>query len=237
MPLGATTSAPDVGLGHGELGVEQQGGVVVHLAGASSTTPQWPWSVNSSRQQSAITTIESPTASRTAARARWVMPSGRSAAEPVGSLSSGRGSPNRMTPGTPSAPRRLTSTVSESHRVLHHAGQRGDGARFGEAVGHEQRGHQVVDAQVASRRPAGAWPHCPGDGACGWPGTRARPGRGPLAEESLVTADQPTAGRSPRRRWMRLRPTPRPRPPPTRRWCAGWPRRPPAGRPPGPCPW
>src|ERR1019366_4966940 len=81
---------------------------------AWSTTPQCPWSVNSSRQQSAITTTLSPTASRTTARARWVIPSGRSAADPVASLSSGRGRPNRMMPGTPREPSRFDSTTSDS---------------------------------------------------------------------------------------------------------------------------
>ncbi len=64
-----------------------------------SSTPQWPWSVYSSRHRSAITTWSSPSSSRSARSARCAIPSGFHASEPSASLRSG--TPNSMNASTP----------------------------------------------------------------------------------------------------------------------------------------
>ena len=66
-------------------------------------TPQWPWSVNSSRQTSLITSRLSPTSARTSRIARFRMPSSARALLPVASLSSGFGTPNSMMPASPAS--------------------------------------------------------------------------------------------------------------------------------------
>src|SRR6478736_8004133 len=78
----------------------------------SSSTPQWPWSVNSSRHVSAMTTRSSPTASRTARSATLRMPSGSTAPEPVASLC--WGTPKSMIPPNPAATQRwaISTTLS-----------------------------------------------------------------------------------------------------------------------------
>ena len=147
-PAGGDHVGPGGGLGHGQLGVEREGGVVVHVPG--DRVDHAAVAVVGELVEAAVGHHhhESPTASRTAARARWVIPSGRRAADPVASLSSGRGSPNRMTPGTPEAAQALDLDGQRVDGVLHHAGQRRDRAGLVQPVGHEQRGHQVVDGQA-----------------------------------------------------------------------------------------
>ena len=71
----------------------------VNTAPRASSTPQWPWSVNSSRQQSDISTVLSPSSARRSARATLRMPSGSVAPEPTASRSAG--TPNSMMPPTP----------------------------------------------------------------------------------------------------------------------------------------
>ena len=94
-----------------------------------------------------MTTTSSPTASRTAASDRAVIPSGSRATEPVASLSSGRGSGKRMTPGTPSDASRRTSATSDGTVCWDTPGSAPHRPGLVEAVGHEQGRHQVVDAQ------------------------------------------------------------------------------------------
>ena len=62
--------------------------------------PQWPWSVYSHRQVSAIRT-RSRSASRRRRSVSWTMPSSTQPPVPMASFSAGR--PNRITPPTPSA--------------------------------------------------------------------------------------------------------------------------------------
>ena len=57
--------------------------------------------------------------------------------------------------------------------MLEHAGQRAHRTGGVEAVGHEQRGDQVVDGQTRSRPPAGGGPASAAGGAGGGPGSRA----------------------------------------------------------------
>ena len=74
IPEGETKCAPASACDTRLADVELEGGVVVDRAAASST-PQCPWSVNSSRQVSAMIGRSSPTSARTAAIARLRMPS------------------------------------------------------------------------------------------------------------------------------------------------------------------
>ncbi len=67
----------------------------------SSSTPQWPWSVNSSRHRSVCTTSRPADASTATLVATFRMPSGSVAPEPRASRTSG--TPNSITPPTPAA--------------------------------------------------------------------------------------------------------------------------------------
>src|SRR5271165_3230375 len=73
-----------------------------------------------------MSTIESPSVSRRARRARWAMPSGSDAPDPVGSLDSG--TPKRIRPGTPREARRLASATSEPRECWHWPGMAAIGA-------------------------------------------------------------------------------------------------------------
>ena len=55
----------------------------------ASSTPQWPWSVNSSRHRSDISTVSSPSSACRRCSATLSTPSGSSAPEPIASLSLG----------------------------------------------------------------------------------------------------------------------------------------------------
>ena len=94
-----------------------------------------------------MTTTSSPTASRTAAMARRVMPSVLSAAEPVASLSSGLRQRKQDHPGDTQAGQAADLVDQGRDRVLDDAGHRGHRPRGVEAVGDEQRGDQVVDGE------------------------------------------------------------------------------------------
>ena len=76
IPLGPTTSTPAAAWATRHLGVHLERGVVVDRAPRRSSTPQWPWSVNSSRHRSAITGSASPTSATTSAIATLRMPVG-----------------------------------------------------------------------------------------------------------------------------------------------------------------
>ena len=75
------------------------------------SSPQWPWSVNSSRHRSLITVSASPTSATTSVMARLRMPAGSIAPEPVASRCSGI--PNSITPPSPSSAASLTAASSE----------------------------------------------------------------------------------------------------------------------------
>ena len=147
---------PGLGLRDADLGVALEGGVVVDLAVRASSNPQWPWSVYSSRHRSAISTSESPTSSRRSRSATCTMPSGSEAPRPAASLRSG--TPNRITAGNAEGGELGDLLAQRLAGVLHHAGQRRDRHRLVDALAHEERGDQVVDGQVGSRPPVGAWP-------------------------------------------------------------------------------
>ena len=147
-------------------------------------------------------------------------PVGTRAPEPVASLSSGRGSPKRMTPGTPSAVRRSTSAASDSTVCWTTPGSEATGRGASMPVGHEQRCHQVVDRQPglghqpAQRRGAAQATQAADRGS---PYGGRRSGHGSPDYGSRRRAATRSPGR-PLRPAARGRP---PRPPPGRRWCAG----------------
>ena len=93
---------------------------------SGSTTPQWPWSVYSSRQRSAMSTIRSPRRSRELGQGHLDDPvrgpGGRSLGRPWRS-----GTPKSTRPGTPSAASRLPSTTSEATVCWHGPGSEGSG--------------------------------------------------------------------------------------------------------------
>jgi hypothetical protein len=89
-------------------------------------TPQWPWSVYSQRQMSAIS-CSSGTESFSARSAFWTMPSSAQALLPRGSLCAGM--PKRMTLGTPTARARFASSTARSTERLSIPGMEGTGVR------------------------------------------------------------------------------------------------------------
>src|ERR1700733_14349414 len=107
MPLGATTPAPAAAWA---TAIEPYRSSVASLSTwpASVSMPQWPWSVYSSMQRSAISTVSSPTSLTRSPSASWTMPAGSSAPEPRASLTAGM--PNRTSPPTP-APTASTAAL------------------------------------------------------------------------------------------------------------------------------
>ncbi len=81
---------------------------------SSRTTPQWPWSVNSSRQVSAMSSRSSPNSSRMATSVRLSTPSSRQEGVPSASLSSSSGTPNRSTHRTPASRASWAARLRES---------------------------------------------------------------------------------------------------------------------------
>ena len=158
IPLGAHDVGPGLGLGQRPPGRSSSRVASLSTSPSASSTPQWPWSVYSSRHRSAMRTIWSPRSSRRSRSATCTMPSGSQAPEPVASLVAG--TPNRMTAGTPRPASSATSLRSDSRVCCTWPGQRGDGLGLVDALADEQRGHQVVDRQAASRPPSGAGSGC-----------------------------------------------------------------------------
>ena len=78
----------------------------------SSSSPQWPWSVYSSRQRSEMRMRSSPRLERSSPSATCTIPSGSEAPDPVGSLR--EGTPKRTTAPMPSDERRLASATREA---------------------------------------------------------------------------------------------------------------------------
>src|ERR1700759_5610451 len=100
MPLGATTCTPAAAWATA-MAAYRSRVASLSTSPAGVSRPQWPWSVYSSRQRSAISTVWSPTSAARSLIASWTMPAGSSAAEPRPSLTAGI--PNRMTPPTPAS--------------------------------------------------------------------------------------------------------------------------------------
>ena len=172
-------------------------------------TPQWPWSVYSSRQRSAMRTSSSPTASRTARSATCTTPSGSQAPLPCASLRAG--TPKRISPGTPSETRRLASTTSESSVCCTSPGMDAIGTGSVDPLPHEERGDQVVRPepglghQPPQRRRA-AQPAQPPHGEPARSGRRRRLGhrsslravgapgpKSPISSSTMPCADAPQA--------------------------------------------
>ena len=155
IPEGATTSAPASAWATAARAYRS---MVASLSTRPSavSTPQWPWSVYSSRQRSAMSTRSSPTSSRRSARAACTMPSGFQASEPSASLPAGM--PKRITAGMPRSASCGDLLAQRLPRVLHHAGQRGDRLGLVDALPHEERARSGRRPTVGSRPPAAAAP-------------------------------------------------------------------------------
>ena len=117
------------------------------------STPQWPWSVNSSRQTSDITRQSSPTSARTARIAAVRMPSGSSAPEPVASLCLGNAEQHH--PGQTGIGGLDRGLADGVQGVLDHARHRADRSRLASgprprtAAGSTGAAPRVVSATIA----------------------------------------------------------------------------------------
>ena len=76
IPLGPTMSTPASAWATRHLGVHRERRGRCRPGRRGSSTPQWPWSVNSSRHRSLITVSASPTSPTTSVMARLRMPAG-----------------------------------------------------------------------------------------------------------------------------------------------------------------
>ncbi len=124
-------------------------------APSAASTPQWPWSVNSSRHRSVCTTSASPTSATSASVATFRMPRGSSAPEPRASRTAG--TPKSMMPPTPAVGGLRRRAAERVERVLHDAGHRPDRRRLGRRPRarrreHQLRGHQVRLAHESAHR-------------------------------------------------------------------------------------
>ena len=166
-----------LGLRDGDPSVQLDGGVVVDgdrvaVAPSSTSTPQWPWSVYSSRQRSASSTRSSPTSSRRSRSASCTMPSGSQRLSPrhpwwparrTGSRPGRRGRRARRPPCA------ATPVCAARHRA----------ATRSAAVRRCPRARTA--ARSGRRRTAGSRPPCAGARACGATAAAAAGGR-PSAE-------------------------------------------------------
>ena len=153
IPLGPTRSTPAAAWATRHLGVDAPGCASLSTQPSGSSTPQWPWSVNSSRHRSAITVscvadlghhvgdgeVEDAVAGRSR-RSRRRPCSARDAEE--------------HHPAEPGRDRLVGGLLQRVAGVLHDARHARDRARLGGVLAHEQRQHQLAGAQRASRRPA-----------------------------------------------------------------------------------
>ena len=247
MPLGAITSAPAVGLGHGQLGIERQRGVVVHLAGGF--VHDAAVAVVGELVEAAVGHHHHRVADRVPHRGQGPLgdPVGPEGGRAGGVLLLGSGKPEHDDAGHAQPAQPFDLDGQRVHGVLDHAREAtATGARLVDAVGHEQRGNQVVDGEagLGDQAPHGRPARRRRRRVAGNPARarRVRAGGGSLdTGPSLRQVDLPrglpvplsllllllllppvpAAGTGGRRRG--------PPPPlrPTRRWCAGWPRRPP----------
>ena len=95
-----------------------------------------------------MTTRESPTASRVAASARWVIPSAVESGRSGGVLVLRSGQAEKDDPGDTQPTQAFDLHGQGVEAVLHHAGKRRDGTRLGQSVGHEEGCHQIIDAEA-----------------------------------------------------------------------------------------
>ena len=113
IPLGLTTWAPDSAWATASL---TYCALVASLSTRpeSSTIPQCPCSVNSSRQVSAISTVASPRSAARSRSATFRIPSGSSPHDPVASLSASLGTPKIISPPTPACTASAAARRSDS---------------------------------------------------------------------------------------------------------------------------
>ena len=113
------------------------------------SNPQWPWSVYSSRQSSAISTRLSPTSSRSVRSATCITPLVASACRAAGVL--GGRDPEQHHGRDAEIGERPHLFAQALLRVLHDAGHRRD--RFGrvDALLHEQRRDEVIEPDAMLR--------------------------------------------------------------------------------------
>ena len=128
IPLGRHDVGAGVGLGHAPPGRRARGWRRCRPSPSGGSTPQWPWSVYSSRHRSAISTsvvadLVAQVAQRDLDDAVGVP--GLRALGVLGAPARRRGSP----PGTPRSASRATSLRSDSRVCCTTPGQRGDRAR------------------------------------------------------------------------------------------------------------
>ena len=157
---------PGVGVHHGHLRRSARGSRRCRPGRRSSSTPQWPWSVNSSRHRSLITTSASPDlGDRVADRDRRARRRGR--ARHCRWRPCVAGTPNSITPPRPAAGRLGHGLAHAVAGVLDDARHARDRHRFARALADEQRQHQLPRPQ---RRLGDQVDARPGD-------TRSRRGR------------------------------------------------------------
>ncbi len=121
-----------------------------------------------------MTTSSSPTASRTARKATCTMPAGSQAPLPRPSLT--RGHPEEDEPGHPERHQPLRLEHERVDRVLHLARHRPDGSGLVDALAHEQRRHQVVEAEPDLGHETSEGGACAAAGAGAAPESRQSPG-------------------------------------------------------------
>ena len=90
IPLVPTTWAPAAACATRHLGVELAASRRCRPSRRASSTPQWPWSVNSSRHRSAMTSGRRRPRRATSPIVTLRMPSGSAAPEPAASCARGR---------------------------------------------------------------------------------------------------------------------------------------------------
>ena len=153
---------------------------------SARTGPQWPWSVYSQRQVSAIST-RSGFASRRRRSVSWTMPSSIQAPEPSASFDAGR--PNRITPPMPSVGVAGDVGGRLVRRDAVHAGERRDRAPDAAPGLDEDRRHELarMDPRLADEGPEGGRAAGPAKAMGGIDGRRGRPvevesGRGGVDE-------------------------------------------------------
>ena len=112
---------------------------------SSASTPQCPWSVNSSRHRSAISTVSPPTSEARSASATLRMPAGSDAADPTASRSAGM--PNTISPPTPASTASTAAALSVSLVCCTTPGHRRDRRRRVQALFDEHRQHQIGGMQ------------------------------------------------------------------------------------------
>ena len=115
---------------------------------SSRSTPQWPWSVYSSRQQSAMSTQLSPRRWRSEPSVVWITPEGFHASEPMGSSRAGTREEHRA---DSRADRLLRQVARALHGLLAMSGQGGELDRGGDPFTDKQRMDEVGRGKPGTR--------------------------------------------------------------------------------------